>query len=86
MDAISFVVDRGVALPLVKLVDFPDIPLKGRCFIVRERGKEGMEDFAKGSFLFFELVGVELVGGVQDAGVVEGESGDHLVEVLHFIF
>lgn len=86
VDAISFVVNRGVTLPLVKLVDFPDIPLKGSDVIVRESDKEGMEDFTKRSFLFFELVGVELVGRVQDSGVVEGESGDDLVEVLHFIF
>ena len=83
MDAIGFVVDWSVALLLVKLVDFADVPLKGSCVIVRQGNEERVEDLTERSFLFFELVGVELVGRVEDARVVEGEGGDDLVEMLH---
>ena len=86
MDAVCFVVNRSVALLLVKLVDFADVPLKGSCVIVRQGNEEGVKDLTKGSFLFFKLVGVELVGRVEDDGVVEGEGGDNLIEMLHYIF
>ena len=52
-DSVSFVVDRGVALPLVELVDFADVPLKGSSVVVGEGSEEGVEDLAEGSLLFF---------------------------------
>lgn len=45
-----------------------------------------MVDVTKRSFLLFELVGVKLVGRVKDAGVVEGESSDDLIKMLHLYF